>query len=532
MSADYDAILRRLARTLSEMGHVLESADQPQDRIRRVLELTAELVPYRRCALLWRTPEGAHDVIVVPASATEDGGALLGVLMRVLRFVEKAEEIGRSADPQRSLTLPVIGLDEIFGLVRVEPADDFAYEARHVRLLSVVAAQLGAYLTMIRLRAQEARRLQELAAAHDFQQLLVGVVSHDLRNPLGVIIAVAQSLLRTTKDERQIKSLERALNSARRASRIINDLLDVTHVRVSGGMRINRQQVDLRTVLSEAVDDLRIAHPGRELRLETMGEAAAPGEWDPDRVTQAATNLINNALQHGEPASPVVIRLEPRTDDVVIEVHNRGPAIARDALSLLFDPFKRGSQAKRRVGGGLGLGLYIVDQIVRSHGGTLEVNSTDAEGTTFRLLLPRHGEATQSAGSGGGDDAAHGGLEGRATVMVVDDEPDVRSGVAELLERRGHKVVTAANGEDALEQLRAGLVPGLILLDLAMPVMDGQTFYGICQADPALSAIPIFILSGDVASALKLTRAGGTEFLAKPVHAQALLAAVERITEA
>ena len=128
---------------------------------------------------------------------------------------------------------PSSGSDSTIGVIRVEP-DGTAYDATHLRTLAVVAAQLGAYLTTLRLRERDRQREERLVAAHDFQQLLAGVVSHDLRNPLAVITTVASNLLDRTSDVRQAEALRRALRNAQHAARLISDLADVTEARVSG----------------------------------------------------------------------------------------------------------------------------------------------------------------------------------------------------------------------------------------------------------------------------------------------------------
>ncbi|NTX50044.1 ATP-binding protein [Myxococcus sp. CA039A] len=539
MSAEYDAELGRIARTLSEIARTLESADRADERVQRTLELTRVLIPYRRCALLKAFSGTSYTLVVVPEPPASERGALLSTLTRLFRLIAHADEIGRSSDAHPHLTLPLMGLDEVIGLVRMEPSEDISYDVQHLRLLSVITAQLGAYLTMIKLRDEDAQRTRELAAAHDFQQILVGVVSHDLRNPLSVITTVASHLLRKTEDPQRAKAIERALRSAERANLIINDLLDVTHARVTSHLPVSRQRIDLLALLREALDDLGLSHPGREIQLVAT-EVVVLGDWDPGRLTQVATNLITNALQYGAERAPVRVTLRAEADEVVFAVHNRGPVIPDDLVPVLFNPFRQGQHAQRRVaGGGLGLGLYIVEQIVRSHGGTVSVRSSEAEGTTFTVVLPRSMTGQRASEDAPARSASHGqelasmerGNAGSTTVMVVEDEDEVRLGISEILEGRDYKVVPASNGQVALELLRQGLRPGLILLDIRMPVMDGETFYNACRADPALSSIPLLILSADAATAVKLTRGGASGFLAKPVQPETLLRAIETFSQ-
>jgi signal transduction histidine kinase len=386
MIADYDLEIRRIARCLAEIATALESADGADERVRHTLALIGELVPYERCALLKALPGSDEKLFVVPPR-TERSAVLHEKLSNALRLMANAEKIGRSADAH--LTLPLIGLDEIIGVIRVEPRQNMDYDARHLRLLSVVAAQLGAYLTMLRLRDDEARRAEQLFSANQFQQRLVGIVSHDLRNPLAVIAHVATHLLATTEDKQQARAIERALRNAQRANRMISDLLDVTHARVSGDLGVIKRRIDLHTLLADVVNDAKASFPERTIELHRSLREEATGEWDPDRIAQLTTNLIQNAVQHGGKDSVVRVELRVIENDVTLAVHNRGPAIPAAMLPIIFDPFKQGEQRRRRTaGGGLGLGLYIVDQIVRAHHGQISVRSTEEDGTTFVVSLP------------------------------------------------------------------------------------------------------------------------------------------------
>ena len=196
------------------------------------------------------------------------------------------------------------------------------------------------------------------------------------------------------------------------------------------------------------------------------------------------------------------------------------------------------------VGGGLGLGLYIVDQIARGHGGRAQVRSTSAEGTTFTVTLPRWSTEQTAAVSPAGraDERAAGGETAapqsprsaddarQSMVMVVDDDDDIRLAVAEICQQHGFTVTTASNGAEALELLRSGVRPKLILLDLMMPVMDGETLWRICRDDPELSPIPILIVSANERSGAKLRRNGAAGFLQKPFDLDTLMETVVRLS--
>jgi PAS domain S-box-containing protein len=243
----------------------------------------------------------------------------------------------------------------------------------------------AAELERARLAAENAA-LQERARIQEFQERFIAVLGHDLRNPLAAI-ELGTSILRRSAAERETRTLDRMASSAQRMSWMISQMLDLTRSRLAGGLEVLRAPTDLAEDLRRAVDELRLAFPARELILSCP--FPLPGEFDRDRMLQVFSNLIGNALHHGDPAKPV--RVEARTDPhrVIISVHNVGPRIPEDLLPKLFDPFRRGERDSRVAGtAGLGLGLFISREIVLAHGGSIEVYSTVDEGTTFRVQLP------------------------------------------------------------------------------------------------------------------------------------------------
>lgn len=386
--------LRRVPRVLADIAHALESAEGAAMRVRRALELLQRLVPYERCALLHQPPERAPELFAWPESSPDERASLAARLTSFLRLLDESEDRRSDApDPappdgaaRAHLAVPLVGFDQVVGVLFVERAGAEPYDEESLSLLTVVAAQLAAYLTSIRMAEEQGRASRALGRAHDFQQLLVGIVSHDLRNPLGVILGGAALLLQRTRDERQIKTIERIISNTQRATRIINDLLDLTRARLGSGIPVTRSRVDLGEIARELVDEIRVVHPTRAVELDCP--PGVVGEWDADRMAQVLTNLLANALRYSPEDSPLRVAVRPASTDVVLEVHNRGPAIPPALLAHIFDPFERGERA-RDAGGGLGLGLYIVQQIMAGHGGSVAARSSEEEGTTFTLVLPR-----------------------------------------------------------------------------------------------------------------------------------------------
>jgi signal transduction histidine kinase len=145
--------------------------------------------------------------------------------------------------------------------------------------------------------------------------------------------------------------------------------------------------MDLHETVRQTMAELELAHPERT--LETACEGDGRGEWDPDRIAQVVTNLVSNALRYGDPAAPVRARVNAEDGWMVLEIHNQGPPIPEELRSRLFEPLQRGQERSRSGGRNIGLGLFIVRQLVDAHGGKIDVDS-GAAGTTFRVRLPRH----------------------------------------------------------------------------------------------------------------------------------------------
>ena len=231
------------------------------------------------------------------------------------------------------------------------------------------------------------RATEELQARHQYEQQLVGIVSHDLKNPLAAILVSAQLLMRRgALNADQGIAVSRILSAARRATRLIADLLDFSRTRFAGQLPLEPVEVELPELVSEVVDEWLQASPEREIRARHEG--LETGRWDRDRLAQAIGNLLSNALQHGRPDAPVTVSSRIDEREATIEVHNLGPTIPQETVPQLFEPFRQGEGA-HETPRSVGLGLYIARAIMIAHGGRVDVRSSDEAGTTFTLHLPR-----------------------------------------------------------------------------------------------------------------------------------------------
>jgi signal transduction histidine kinase len=229
------------------------------------------------------------------------------------------------------------------------------------------------------------REQQALAATLRLNEELMAVVGHDLRNPLNVILMTAEVLSKRATDADMLKSVQRLRSSGLRMVKIIDELFDLTRARLGGGIPIERAPADALAIARTAVAEFEATDPDR--LIELVHEGATAGEWDASRIQQILSNLIGNAIRHGIPSEPVVVTVRGTEMDVAISIHNEGH-IPASLVPTLFEPFQSGSVPRARTQG-LGLGLYIVQQIALSHGGSVEVESDEQHGTTFTVTLPR-----------------------------------------------------------------------------------------------------------------------------------------------
>jgi PAS domain S-box-containing protein len=244
----------------------------------------------------------------------------------------------------------------------------------------------------------EQKRVQaELAQALAFRDQMVGVLGHDLRNPLSAARALITLVLRRDDlPEGARRSLAEVDRAGERMLELIETLLDFSGSRFTGSVPVVPVPTDLHDVCRGAVRELLAAEPRRAIEVELRGDGR--GTWDPARMAQVVSNLVANALEHGVQDRPVQVAVGGDGDDAVLLVHNDGPAIPPALMEVMFEPFCRGSTLRDASHArGLGLGLHIVRQVVSAHGGTIAVDSTAERGTTFTVRLPRAGAGARAA---------------------------------------------------------------------------------------------------------------------------------------
>lgn len=220
------------------------------------------------------------------------------------------------------------------------------------------------------------------------QERYLAILGHDLRNPLGAILTSASFMLEVEDLSEPIHSLaERIASSSRRMNEMVLDLIEFSRTQLGRRVPIEREPMDAGRMVHDVVAEVKAAHPEGDVRATCDGDLH--GNWDSARFTQAMTNLVSNALEHGKPGNPVTVAAHGTDRDVFLAVHNDGSPIPPEMLPRIFDPMKAMGDRVSRQSGHLGLGLYIAEQIVRGHGGAITVQSTAGEGTTFTVRMPR-----------------------------------------------------------------------------------------------------------------------------------------------
>jgi len=303
---------------------------------------------------------------------------------------------------------------ETHGALRAASGFDISQTAAEYRALraSVIKLWLRTSPTLGPAQVEELTRFNEAmdqalaetlfqfaTAAAKSRNLFLGVVSHELRTPLGTIVGSAETLLHLGDQHPRMKEAsQRILRGGRRIQSILDDLLDYVHSGTGGGgIRVNPADMRMDDLCMRIAHEVESAFPGSSIELTQEGDMA--GCWDEQRVAQALSNLMSNAIKYGADDAAVHVALDGNApDDVVVAVHNAGAEIAPETLESLFQPLVRGDVGDP-TGTSLGLGLFIVREIASAHGGTVDVTSSDL-GTTFSFRLPRSAGTTRPTAIG------------------------------------------------------------------------------------------------------------------------------------
>jgi sigma-B regulation protein RsbU (phosphoserine phosphatase) len=364
-----------------------EALRKSEERYQLVIRATSDVVRD------WNLETDAVDWSDTVEHVFGHGREGLGTVDRWFQHIHSEDRERVWAGLGRALDSRVDRWQDEYRLQRVDGEYAFVVDRGYiVRNASGKATRMaGAVQDITEHKRSEEERQRLLAEARqrvEFEQQLVGIVSHDLRGPLNAILTGASMMLqRENIDPWQAKTTARILSCAERSNRLIRDLLDFTQARMGGGIPVRPAPQDFHEVTLQVVEEARVAHAERTIQVTQSGDGR--GEWDADRLSQVVSNLLANALKYSPEGTPVAVTTQGEEERVVLRVHNAGEPIAPDLLPRIFEPLRRGKRRVNKSDRSIGLGLYIVRELVLAHGGTVEVSSTEAEGTTFTVTLPR-----------------------------------------------------------------------------------------------------------------------------------------------
>ena len=346
----------------------------------------------------------------LPAASGMNPEALRDHAREILQAVAKDIVTPQSSEEQsrkskgRALRMPGAPetAAETHAFLRAQSGFDINQMAAEYRALRASVLHLWAevgdpagtdYRDMVRFNEAIDQALAESVAffsakVTEERNLLLGMMGHDMRNPLHVIQMSASYLAQIDVGDRVSATAARIVRSGTQLKTLLDDLIDFNRTNLGLGIHIAPTGVNLADLFADALEQLRVSHPGRQIELQVSGNAS--GSWDPHRLHQVLNNLVLNAIKYGAGDAPVNVIIAGTPGEVEFSVHNRGRMIERSAIPHIFDPLVRGEQAgdKRENDGSLGLGLYIARQIAIAHGGNIAVRS-DETATVFTVTLPR-----------------------------------------------------------------------------------------------------------------------------------------------
>ncbi|MES2438242.1 MAG: PAS domain S-box protein [Verrucomicrobiota bacterium] len=384
------------------------------------------------------------------------------------------------------------------------------------------AKQLAAII-IERKQAEEslAEQTASLVRADRSKDEFLAMLAHELRNPLAPIRNATAILQNSaTTPEARDRAQQLIARQTENMSRIIDDLLDVSRI-TEGKIELRRQTVELRTILAAAAEVARAscAANGQQLTVSLPGDPVFV-DADSTRLEQLFGNLLGNACKYSGPHSHIRLTAESVEGRAVIRISDDGIGIDPEVLPRIFDLFVQSSRTLDRSHGGLGIGLTIVDRLVKLHGGTIEAHSAGlGHGTEFVIRLPLIAAPVPAATANPEVPSRERSLR----IMIVDDNQDAAETMAMLLQLLGHDTRTAHTGPEAVA-LSAGFVPQVVLLDIGLPEMDGFEVARHLRSMPVMKKAFLVALTGyGTDGDRQLTKdAGFDEHLAKPADLKLL----------
>jgi signal transduction histidine kinase/ActR/RegA family two-component response regulator len=532
--------LGSVARTLDDIVHGLDSPRDAESRLRRALGLLRGIVPYGRCALLETSMGGAPRFIVEPDSP-EERESLSRVLTRLLAMltVEPSpagwlpEDVAHLVPCASHLAVLLVGLDRVLGVLFVSHPEVDAYSDDDLRLLSIVGAQIAAYLTACRLHEQErqiadaheAARATAEAESHAKDEFLA-MLAHELRNPLIPIRIAMQTILGQAQRDRIVQRasdvVQRQLNHL---MRLLDDLTDVSRL-TRGKIELRKESVTLQMIVAAALETAR-GFTGSRQHVESVSLPDEPlwFEADPVRITQVLENLLDNAAKYTPAGGEISLTGYREGADVVLRLRDTGIGMSPEMLRRAFDLFAQADRSVARSERGLGVGLTLARTLVELHQGTITVESEGpGRGSEFIVRVPI-GVPIEC----GGCDADRRASVRARDVLLVEDDDHVRNALRRILELDGHHVEAAGDGPGGVK-LALAAAPEVAFIDIGLPGIDGYEVARRIRAALGRRVVLVAVTArGEAEDRRRSSEAGFDAHLVKPVSYEDLTRSLERV---
>ncbi len=457
--------------------------------------------------------------------------------------------------PARALlVVPLIADGKIIGSISLRQNHRTRnWQSSEIQLAQSVASQAAIAVQQSRLYQTTRQQAEKLLQLDQQKTEFFQNISHEFRTPLTLMVGPLESAVATGQGLSAEQSAI-ALRNSRRLLRLVNQLLDLQRLD-AGRMQPKFQACDLVEFVSQIVDTFRPYCEKKGLSLITQLEPCAPVYLDLEKFDKVLYNLLSNAMKFTPAGQSISVSLEMIDDLCRLKVRDTGIGIREDQIPHLFERFRQAEGSENRSFEGTGLGLALVKELVELHSGQINVDSTYGQGTTFTIDLhsgAEHLPPEQVSHAQHELQANRAAVEladievelqedyepepilevgeNHARVLVVDDNPDLRSYVSGILRGQGYTVLTARNGAEGFEQVKTHR-PSLIVTDLMMPIVSGLDMIRMIRAQDDLKGTPIVLLTAkaDEDTRLEGVERGADAYLSKPFNDRELLAEVRNL---